>query len=116
MRARIALCLGLVLVLGAGASWAGISQGTCGVCQCLDDGSIPLCTQDMSAFAECVAACGSTNVNEFSGSNPLCTQIPGCPQFVGNIRAPAASAYGIAALFIGLAGIGAWRLRRSRAA
>jgi hypothetical protein len=69
----------------------------------------------MSAFAECVEACGSTNVNEFSGSNPLCTEIPGCPQFVGNIRAPAASLYGIAALFIGLAGIGAWRLRKSRA-
>lgn len=115
MRGLTALCLGLVLVLGAGASWAGISEGDCGVCECLDDGSRPFCVQDMGfPPADCDEACGSANVNLFSASATQCSDVPGCPQFLAKLRVPTVSPYGMTALLVALGGIGIWRVRRGR--
>ena len=109
MRGLIALCVGLVVVLGAGAADAGVNDSICVACEC-KDGRFARCEQGDSDF-DCQEACGGEHKTVHEIEDTLCTQVPGCPQF-NNRSAPTASPYGIAALLVALGGFGAWRLRK----
>jgi hypothetical protein len=61
--------------------------------------------------ADCENYCGSTNVIDFSAGFVQCADVPGCPQSLAPKIAPAASAYGVAALLISLSVLGLRRLR-----
>ena len=116
MRGLTAFCLGLVVVLGAGAAKAGGSPDEdCFVCECTDDGTRPLCVQGegFPSF-RCEGTCKPSSFKIRQLSDQQCTQVPGCPQF-NSRSAPTASPYGIAALLIALGGFGAWRLRKRAA-
>lgn len=111
MRRSIALCVGLLLLLGAGAAWAGVGIGECGVCECAADGR-RLCMQDEAVNrSDCENFCGSTDVIDFSAGFVQCSDVPGCPQSFAK-SAPAASPYGVIALLLSLSALGMWRLRR----
>lgn len=114
MRGTIALLVGLVSLVVVDSARAGVSIGECGVCECADDGR-RLCMQDVGVNrAECVEFCGSTDVLDFSAGFVQCSEVRGCPQASGNAgaAAPTASAYGTAALLLGLSAFGLWRLRK----
>lgn len=123
MRGLIALCVGVVLMMGmVRAANAGIVGGECCICRCVaatgddDDDDLELefaaCLQipdrGGDPSAACDAICGEREFDlECSFEpTPCFTFSSAC----ASTRAPAASPYGIAALLLALGVFGAWRL------
>ena len=120
MRGLVAICVGLVVVLGAGVANAGpdITPGACCKCSCGDPMSgleLVACFQaEGDVVAQCQEICGEAPDWGFECTEkPVsCSDDPQCA--APATSAPAASPYGIAALLALLAGFGAYRLRKNR--